>query len=203
MIRVLRAAAQFSDDTATKLEYDSAADALDRVLTASERHSDAPTRDAFAYALGRAELDLGDKLTEMIELGKETHMLIQSVHHAQAEQGAAVTGLRAEFHDGMLQVGERLTDVEGRTMQLEINVAAHDTSRDVSIEERRLLRQDMNESKRHRATMQATLDTALPAIEAAIRDLDTRHGGQIGILTAQLHAIQHLLEIADQHEAGS
>jgi hypothetical protein len=203
MVRVLRAAAQFSDQPTEKSEYDAAADALDRVITAAERHSDAPSRDAFSYALGRAELDLGDKLAELIEVVKDTHMTVQSVHTAQGEQGAAVGALRAEFHDGMQAVGERLSEVEGRTMALGEKVAEHDRSRDRSLEDRRLLREDMNESKEHRAKIQTTLDTELPAIRAAIQDLNTRHGGQIASLATQLQEIQRLLEIAGQHEAGS
>lgn len=97
MVRVLRAAAQFSDAPTEKSEYDAAADALDRVITAAERHSDAPTRDAFSYALGRAELDLGDKLAEVIEIVKDTHMTVQGVHTAQVEQGAAAGELWAAF----------------------------------------------------------------------------------------------------------
>jgi PAS domain S-box-containing protein len=114
MIRVLRAAAQFSDDAAQRIEYDQAADALDRVLTAAERHSDAPTRDAFAYALGRAELDLGDKLTEVIEVVKDTHVTVQGVHTAQIEQGAAVVALRDEFQSFGENISGRMTGLEGR-----------------------------------------------------------------------------------------
>jgi hypothetical protein len=122
MIRVLRAAAQFSDDLETKREYEGAADALDRVLTAAERHSDAPTRDAFAYALGRAELDLGDKLAELIETSKDTHLLVQDVHQAQVAQGAATEQLRAEFQ----QFGE---DLSGRMNGLEQRMDASETDR--------------------------------------------------------------------------
>lgn len=122
MSRVLRAASQFSDDAAEKAEYDSAADALDRVLTLAERHSDAPTRDAFAYALGRAELDLGDKLAELIEVTKDTHITVQDVHTAQGEQGAAVRALRAEFQ----QFGE---DMSNRIGGLERRMDASETDR--------------------------------------------------------------------------
>lgn len=105
MSRALRIAAQFADTDEQRHEYDRAADALDRIVTASERHSDAPTRDAFSYALGRAELDLGDKLDELIETSKETHIKIQEVQDAQ-ESNADVAGIAwADFK----AFGARLT----------------------------------------------------------------------------------------------
>jgi hypothetical protein len=177
----LRAAAPFADSDDARNEYIAAADALDRAITSTRQHGDEPTRDALAYALGRAELNLKDQLSELIEVVKEDHILIQDIHTGQADQGAAVTALRAEFRDGMQLVGERLTDVEGRATVLETTVAAHDRSRDQSIEERRLLRRDMDESKAHRAKLQATLD-----------QIDKR-----------LAEIERLLELAgDHHEAG-
>jgi tetratricopeptide (TPR) repeat protein len=96
MIRVLRAAGQFSDPS-ERSEYDQAADALDRILQAAEKKSDRPTRDAFSYALGRAELDLGDKLAELIEVSKETHIIVQGVQGAQVKQEAAAGALWAAF----------------------------------------------------------------------------------------------------------
>ena len=188
MIRVLRAAAQFSDQFDQRTEYEQAADALERVIEASERHSDAPTRDAFAYALGRAELDLGDKLTELIEVVKDTHVNVQDVQSTVREQGAVVVELRAEFHDGVQALGERVSNNEGRIEgletragQLEQKVAAHDDSRDQSIQERKMLREDMDESKAHRARIQTQLDG----------------------LTNAVQRIEQLLEVAnDQHEAN-
>lgn len=205
LAEALRTAAQFADSDSAKLEYTNAADALDRAITHTRQHGDEPTRDALAYALGRAELNLKDQMSELIEVTKEIHINVQDVQATQTEQGAVVFALRAEFQ----QVGERLNDVEGRTAQLEATVAEHSQSRDRSIEDRGLLRQDMDESKAHRARLQTgqeamnqRLDTALPAIEAAIRDLNIRHGGQITHLAGQLQEIQRLLEIAGNHDDG-
>jgi hypothetical protein len=97
MSRVLRVAAKFSDTSEVQALYTQAADSLDRVIAETERHSDAPSRDAMAYALGRAELDLGDKLTELIEVSKEDHMLITDMHATQARQGEAAGTQRDEF----------------------------------------------------------------------------------------------------------
>lgn len=163
MIRVLHAAAQFSDDPEAKAEYEQAADALERVITAAERHSDAPTRDAFAYALGRAELDLGDKLTELIEVSKDTHMQMQAVHGLQVTQGAATEQLRADFQEFGENLSQRMGELEGRM--------------------------DASENDRKN-------------IHGAIRDLDTRHGGQIETIAKELREIKQLLELADGHEAG-
>lgn len=187
----LHVAAHYADTDAARLEYTNAADALDRAVAHTRAHGDEPTRDALAYALGRAELGLKDQLQELIEVSKDTHLLVQTVHGAQSEQGAVVVALRAEFHGGMQQVGERLTDLEGRTGTLERTVAAHDESRDRSIEERRLLRADMDASKTHRAQIQRTLDAELPAIKRELSDL-----------AEAVHRIETLLEVAGEHEAG-
>jgi hypothetical protein len=187
MIRVLRAAAQFSDDAAQRLEYEQAADALDRVLTAAARHSDAPTRDAFAYALGRAELDLGDKLTELIEDSKEDHMLIQQTHGAVAEQGAAAGALWAAFQS----LGESLTawreEIETWRGLVDATLASFRESRDESKDERK-------------------------QIQERIGELDMRHGEQWQQAMAQwkqamdaIAEIQRLLEMAGAngtHDGG-
>lgn len=202
MIRALRAAAQFADAPDEQREYVAAADALDRVLTAAERHSDAPTRDAFSYALGRAELDLDDKLTELIEVSKETHMIVQIVQGAQSSQEAAAGALWAAFQSFSESLTQWREEIEQWRGLVDAALASFTQSRAQSIDERQQLRNDMEESKAHRARMQQTLDVQLPAISAAIRALDTRHGGQIATLNAQLQEIQRLLEIAGSHEAG-
>lgn len=193
LAEVLRASAPFADTDDARNEYIAAADALDRAIASTRAHGDEPTRDALAYALGRAELNLKDQLVELIEVSKDTHLLVQG-------QGAAVDGLRAEFHNSMQQVGERVSDNTLRIADLEQKVAEHDQSRDQSIEDRRLLRQDMTESQAHRTRIQHTLDVELPRISAAIRDLNERHGGQITAMAAQLREIQQLLEIAGNHD---
>lgn len=210
MIRVLRAAAQFSDDTGQQIEYNQAADALDRVLTASERHSDAPTRDAFAYALGRAELDLGDKLTELIEVSKDTHIRMQDVQSAQREQGAAAGALWAAFQSFAESLTQWREEIEHWRGQVDATLATYAAtlanfarSRDQSVQERTQLRTDMDDSKQHRTHLQQTLDTRLPAIEAAIKDLNERHGDQIDQIARELHEIKDLLELTDPREAGS
>jgi len=167
----LRTAAQFADSDSARLEYTNAADALDRAIMHTRQHGDEPTRDALAYALGRAELNLKEQLAELIEVSKDTHLLVQG-------QGAAVVELRAEFHQGMRAVGERLTSVEADTEALKRTVAGHDQSRDRSIEDRRILRREMDESKAHRAQIQVTLN-----------QIDTR-----------LAAIEQLLEVAGDHD---
>lgn len=110
----LRVAQQFADGDAAKLEYGAAADALDRAVTLTRKHGDAPTRDALAYALGRAELNLKDELREVVDVGRDTHLLVQEVHQAQVDQGAAVGALRAEFRAFGEDVSDRLTAVERR-----------------------------------------------------------------------------------------
>jgi hypothetical protein len=202
MVRVLRAAEQFSGDTAERQEYAYAADALDRVLMLAERHSDAPTRDAFAYALGRAELDLSDKLADLIETSKDTHLLVQSVHQAQVEQGAAAGELWAAFQSFRDSLTGWRETMEHWRATVDATLASFSRSRDESREDRQLLRRDMTESQSHRARIQHTLDTELPAISAAIQDMTTRNDGQIASLTEQLQEIQRLLEIAGGHEAG-
>lgn len=137
MIRVLRAAAQFSDDTAQRLEYDGAADALDRVLTAAERHSDAPTRDAFSYALGRAELDLGDKLSELIEVSKDTHLLVQDVQKAQQTAHPQI----AEALAGIAALKKAWGDLDEWRARVEASIEGFMESRDVSLTERAELKQ--------------------------------------------------------------
>lgn len=94
----------------------------------------------------------------------DTHTIVQNTE-------AAVTGLRAEFHDGLSAIGERVTDNTARIEDLERKVGEHDQSRDQSIEERKLLREDMNESKAHRGRIQERLDTDLPAIFKQLGDL--------------------------------
>ncbi len=168
---VLRAAAPFADTDETRAEYIAAADALDRVITQTRRHGSEPTRDALAYALGRAELNMKDQISELIEVSKETHLLVQGVHTAQAEQGAVVFELRAGFQS----VGERITDNTLRIADLEKKTAEHDRTRDQSIEDRRLLRQDMDESKAHRTRIQRTLDELNEAIARIELQLSEHH----------------------------
>ena len=128
---------------------------------------------------------IGSKMESDVQtrLGASNQMIVD-IHTLVQSQEAVVQGLRAEFHDSMQTLGERVTDNTARIEDLEQKVIDHDESRDRSIEERQLLRQDMDESKAHRARMQQTLDTELPAIREAIEE------------------IQRLLEIAGNHEAG-
>lgn len=137
MIRVLRAAAQFSDDSTQRIEYDQAADALDRVLTAAARHSDAPTRDAFSYALGRAELDLGDKLTELIEVSKDTHIVVQDVQKAQQSAHPQITEALA----GIAALKKAWGDLDEWRARVEATIVGFMASRDVSLAERAELKQ--------------------------------------------------------------
>jgi hypothetical protein len=199
----LRTAAQFADSDAARLEYTNAADALDRAVQYTRQHGDEPTRDALAYALGRAELNLKDQMHELIDVSKDTHIIVQDVQAAQREQGAAVVALRAEFLTYGEQLSERLHDIEANAAALEARVTAHDQSRDQSIEDRKLLRQDMNESKAHRARIQERLDTDLPAIGAAIRAQDERHGRQIDGFDRRLANIERLLEVAGEHDRAN
>jgi hypothetical protein len=207
----LRTAAQFADSDAARLEYTNAADALDRAITYTNHHGDEPTRDALAYALGRAELNLKDQMTELIDISKDTHIIVQGVQitvqgveKEQSEQGAAVVALRAEFLTFGETVSSRMLDIEAHAVALEARVTAHDQSRDQSIEDRRLLRQDMNESQAHRARIQSRLDTELPAISAAIRAQDERHGKQLDAFGQRLASIERLLEVAgEQHDRAN
>lgn len=200
LAEALRAAAQFADSDSAKLEYNAAADALDRAITHTRQHGDEPTRDALAYALGRAELNIKDQLIELIEVSKDTHLLVQGVQTTQSSQEAAAGALWAAFQSFSESLTQWREEIEAWRGMVDGTLESFSQSRAQSIEERKLLREDMDESKTHRARMQHTLDTALPAITQAITALDTRHGSQIKALTAQLEEIQRLLEIAGQHE---
>lgn len=159
----------------------------------------------------RIEESLGERVEKAItkqdadlrtQLG-ETNGILSELLGGQREQGAAMESLRTEFHHGLAAIGERVSDIEGRTMQLEQTVAAHAQSRDQSIEDRRMLRKDMDESKQHRARIQHTLDTELPAISEAIRAQDMRHSAQISAIVQRLLEIERLLEPAGNHDHDS
>jgi chromosome segregation ATPase len=92
------------------------------------------------------------------------------------EQGAVSLGqtqLRAEFHDGMQAIGERMSDIEGRVGSIENEVASFRRSRDQSIADRHELRHDMDASKTHRAHLQTQMD----AIAAAVERIEQILGG--------------------------
>jgi hypothetical protein len=203
LAEALRTAAQFADNDTARLEYTNAADALDRAITSTRQHGDESVRDALAYALGRAELNLKDQMADLIDISKDTHIIAQDVQKEQREQGAAVVALRAEFLAFGETVSDRLLDIETNAAALEARVTDHDQSRDRSIEERKLLRQDMDESKAHRARIQNRLDTDLPAIGAAIRAQDDRHGKQIAAFDRRLANIERLLEVAGEHDRAN
>lgn len=114
LAEALRTAAQFADSESAKLEYQAAADALDRAITHTRQHGDEPTRDALAYALGRAELNLKDQMSELIEVSKEMLLSVQGLEKGQSEQGAAVGALRAEFQSFGENLSDRIGGLEDR-----------------------------------------------------------------------------------------
>lgn len=84
------------------------------------------------------------------------------------EQGAVSVGqaqLRAEFHDGMQAIGERMSELEMRVGAIERETDSFRQSRDQSIRERKELRQDMDASKTHRTHIQAQMDALAAAVE--------------------------------------
>jgi chromosome segregation ATPase len=114
--------------------------------------------DRLAHQLGQ----IGDKLQADIQtqLG-ETNGMLMDVRSAQIEQGAAVGALRAEFH----AVGEHLSDLDAWRERVEGVLISFSESRDQSLEERRRLRQDMDEANIHRAALQAKMDELTAAVE--------------------------------------
>lgn len=118
----------------------------------------------------------------------DTNGMLADVRTAVQGQEAAVGALRAEFHTFGETVSDRLSEIERRTDALEQTTAQHGESRDQSIRERTLLRQDMDESKAHRARMQARLDTDLPAIF-----------NELAALSAAVKRMEQTLEVAGNH----
>lgn len=161
------------------VDQDKVALLVDRLLHASE----AKTTDLqmsivrIEEALNTRVDRIGDRLAGDMQtrLGASNQMLID-IHQLVQGQEATVTGLWAEFQ----AVGERVSDNVMRIEQLERKVKEHDHSRDTSIQERQMLRQDMDESKAHRTRIQAVLDD----------------------LTEAVQRIEQLLEVAGNHEAG-
>lgn len=141
--------------------------------------------DSINRQIGR----LGDKLSDDLrtQSGAGNQMIVD-IHAMVQQQGAAVVTLRAEF----LSFGERVSDNTMRIEGLERKVSEHDQSRDQSIAERQLLREDMDESKAHRARMQTRMDTDLPAIFQ-----------ELSALSAAVQRMEQLLAIAQNHERDS
>lgn len=123
MVAALRAASRYSNDS-ERAAYEESANLLDGILLASSRHADAPTRDAFAYALGRAELDLGDKLAELNEITKENHIITQEIRAAQHEHTDRAETHLNEFRAFGETVSERLLHLELRMDASELDRAA-------------------------------------------------------------------------------
>lgn len=154
----------------------------------------------------RIEESLGERVEKALQKNEadlrsqlgETNGMLSDLLSGQRTQEAATLQLRAEFQ----QIGEHITDNRQRIEALEVTVAGHDAAKDRSIEDRRLLRQDMDASIAHRAHLQRTLDTELPAIKLAIAAQDKRHAAQIAELTEAVARIEALLELAGDHEAG-
>jgi hypothetical protein len=123
-VAALRAAAHYAASDEARIEYHAAADALDRAIGHTRRHGDDTTRDDLAYALGRAQLNLREQLTELIEINKDTHLLVQGVHEDQQQQGAAVLALRDEFQTLGESLSGRMASFEARMGMSEQDRAA-------------------------------------------------------------------------------
>lgn len=168
---------------------------IDSILRASEAKTTSLQLELekIHNSINRQVNAIGDKLTadNTAHHGASNQMLID-IRSIVQNQGAAVDALRAEFQ----QTGERLSGIEFRTVALEATAIAHDRSRDQSIDERRLLRQDMDASKAHRAQLQETLDTELPDIQRQLTEL-----------AGALRRVEEMLEFArdtarDAHEVA-
>lgn len=181
----LRVAAKYADGESAQLEYNRAADALDRAIVHTKRHADAPTRDAVAYALGRAELNLQDQLRDLIEVSRETHLLVQGVHSAQSEQGAAVGELRAEFQS----FGKSLTELESRIR--------------TSDDDRRDLRQTINRHHEESHADRERIQNQLNALETDVRAAMSQALGSARVdeLVAMIERHETILT-GDATEAG-
>lgn len=96
---LLKDAAAVAPDEQLAAEYRQSAAALERAARLTQRHGDAPTRDALQYVTGRVELNLREYLDDQHEMLKAQYGLLK-------DQGAAVAGLRADFQE----IAETLDD---------------------------------------------------------------------------------------------
>lgn len=145
--------------------------------------------DSINTQIGRNYDKLRDDLRT--QNGATNQMIVDTLGIVQRLE-AATGGLRAEFHNGLAQVGERLNENDLWRAEVDQERASFRQSRDASIADRRRHDHDMAESKEHRAHIQQTLDTELPAIKE-----------QIGALAEAVQRIEAALALNGQHtEAG-
>jgi hypothetical protein len=163
LAQALRAASQYADGDAARLEYTTAADALDRAV-AHGRKADAPTRDAFAYALGRAELDLKEQMTELIELVKNDRIDVQAIERTGQETHEAMRLLGQSFHAFGESLNEWRTNMDDWRMNVDRTLESFQSSRDASIVERGELRTLYEESR----TDRKQINERLQRIERAV-----------------------------------
>lgn len=111
---LLRDAAGVAPDEQLANEYRLSAEALERAAQRTQRHGDAPTRDALTYITGNAVLNIREYLDDQHEMLKAQYALL-------IDQGAAVAALRADFQetaetlsDWRAATDDRLTSFEQR-----------------------------------------------------------------------------------------
>lgn len=154
LAEALRTAAQFADSDSAKLEYTTAADALDRAVAHTRAHGDAPTRDALAYALGRAELNLKEQLSELIEVSKETHLIVQDVQAAQQTAHPQI----GEALAGIAILKKEWSDWEAWRGRVEATIGGFMESRDLSLADRAELKQVVAEIDKRLIVVEEILD---------------------------------------------
>lgn len=162
----LRAASQYADSDDIRLEYTAAADALDRAIAHAKRYGSKSERDAVTYALGRAQINVRAQMSELIETTKEIHVLMQDVHGAQTEQGAAVGELRAEFQKFGEDMSHRMGGLEQRM--------------DASETDRKNIRDAIRDLDQRHGGQITTIDDRLKEIERLLEIAGNHHEGGVG-----------------------
>ena len=157
LAEALRAAARLSENTEARIEYQAAADALDRAIAHVRKRGDRVTRDDLSYALGRAQLGLRDQLTELIEIVKGDRVDTQDLRGSIADLKSAMGDMFSSFGE---HVAHRLADHDTEIAELRRTVGEHNESRDRSIVERRELRQEIERSKADRMAIHQELAEA-------------------------------------------
>lgn len=130
-------------------------------MVAKVEEHEAGLRGQYARSVGNQEMII-DHLTR--QEGRDTQILtaLTNFQAGLDRLGEDVTGIKQAME-------ERFLALETRMERAERKLASHDESRDASIDERRLLRQDMDASKAHRVALQEGQDRIETDV-SALRD---------------------------------
>jgi chromosome segregation ATPase len=158
-------------------------------------HADKPTRDAMQIALGNAELSLAERITQMFDVIREVHAMVQ-------DQGAAAVDLREMFSAIAETVDARRT----RVLAHDRDIASFRQSRDLSIAERSQHAAEMVESREHRAQLQqgqANLVAAIEEIKKQLKELADSINGRLTQLMDARATIERAAGRAAERQAGA